>query len=361
MPRIELEGVSKAVAGPVPALADLDLAVADGAILAVLGPSGSGKTTLLRLIAGLDRPSSGRVAFDGKDLAKVSPRTRDVAMVFQNQAPFPHLDVAANLAFGARARRVPGPQVADRVETAAGLLGIAHLLRRMPATLSGGERQRVALGRAIVRGPAVLLLDEPFSNLDAPLRLALRAALRDAHRLMETTTVFVTHDQQEAIAIGDRVAVLDRGRLAQEGRAEDLLDRPASLFVAGFLGDPPMGTLAAEVVREDGHWQVRIEGAEGGTVAVPETGWGEAIRRVGPGLYRLGLGINAVQAEVPDGPSFRLSTIENRGKGRIARLHGGPWVALPASGGFREGDLLQVGLDLDAACWFDPATSRRLP
>jgi ABC-type sugar transport system ATPase subunit len=240
VPALELRSISKIFAGKIAALSDVNLEVAEGAIVAVVGPSGSGKSTLLRIIAGLETPSAGELRLNGIRSNGLAPRERDIAMVFQNNATYPHLTVAENLAFGLKARRVSPVEIRSRVQEMAALLGLTDFLKRKPETLSGGERQRVALGRALVRRPKLLLLDEPFSSLDAPLRVALRAELRQLHRQFHTTTLHVTHDQEEALALGDVVVVLDRGKIAQVGTPEEVYDRPATTAVAAFLGDPPM-------------------------------------------------------------------------------------------------------------------------
>jgi ABC-type sugar transport system ATPase subunit len=213
VPELVLEGVSKVYRGGVQAVRDLHLRVADGELLVLVGPSGCGKTTTLRLIAGLERPTAGTIRLGGRVVNDVPPGDRGVAMVFQDYALYPHLSVRGNLVFRPRLRRVPRDQRQRRAREAADLLGVGHLLDRMPATLSGGERQRVAVGRAITAEPQCLLLDEPFSNLDAPLREQLREVVADVHRRLALTTVYVTHDRRDAEALGDRVAVMAGGRL----------------------------------------------------------------------------------------------------------------------------------------------------
>jgi ABC-type sugar transport system ATPase subunit len=239
---LELAGVS-ARYGALTALRELDLQVADGELLVLVGPSGCGKTTALRTVAGLVRPSAGEVRLAGRDVTGEPPGRRNVAMVFQSYALFPHLDVAANMGFGLRARRVPRAEAAARVERAAAAIGCEHLLARRPWELSGGERQRVALARALVREPDAFLLDEPLSNLDALLRVQMRAELRGLQQRLGATMVHVTHDQVEAMTIGDRLAVLDRGVLQQVGDADALYRRPANRFVARFIGSPAMNLL----------------------------------------------------------------------------------------------------------------------
>jgi len=250
MATLALDAVRRSF-GEVLALDDVTLDVADGELLCVLGPSGSGKSTLLRVVAGLEPADAGSVRIGGRDVAAVAPARRDVAMVFQSFALFPHLDVAGNIGFGLAARGTPAAEREPRVRAAAADLGIEDKLARLPHELSGGERQRVALARGLVRRPAVLLLDEPLSNLDARLRDETRALLRRLHDAHGLTTVHVTHDQAEALSLGDRVAILRDGRLEQAGTPEAVYDEPASAWVAGFLGSPPMnlGVLPAP----DGH------------------------------------------------------------------------------------------------------------
>ncbi|MGH9179939.1 MAG: ABC transporter ATP-binding protein [Acidimicrobiales bacterium] len=226
--------------GDIVALDGVTLDVGAGELLAVLGRSGSGKTTLLRLVAGLEAPSSGAVWIGGKDATSVSAGERGVAMVFQSHALLPHLSVEENIAFGLRSQRLSRRLLSERVEEAARLAGCGHLLARRPAQLSGGEHQRAALARAVARRPRQLLLDEPFASLDASIRAAVRSDLRAALHRLGATVVHVTHDQAEALTLGDRVAVVDRGRLLQVGSADELLDRPASRAVAEFIGTPGM-------------------------------------------------------------------------------------------------------------------------
>lgn len=236
---IRLESLTKSY-GKVIALDGVDLAVRAGEMVTLVGPSGSGKSTILRLIAGLDRPDRGRVVVDGQDVAQVPPHRRAVAMVFQDYALYPHLTVRGNLLFGLRVRRVRRAEADERARAAADRLGIADLLDRYPDETSGGQRQRIALARALLREPTVYLLDEPLASLDAPLRFATRADLLTLHRELGTTTIHVTHDQAEAMTLGDRVVVLDHGRVRQIGPPQQVYDEPADTFVAGFLGSPPM-------------------------------------------------------------------------------------------------------------------------
>jgi multiple sugar transport system ATP-binding protein len=232
--------------GELGAVNEVDLETREGEFLVFLGPSGSGKTTLLRMIAGLEHPTAGEILIGGKVVNDLTPRERRIAMVFQSYALYPHLSVYNNIAFPLKAQKVPKNLHKEKVEWASSLLGIGALLQRKPRELSGGERQRVALARAIVREPAVFLLDEPLSNLDAKLRLSARAELERFHRRVGTTTIYVTHDQVEAMAMGDRVMVLNKGVVRQLGTPKDVYDDPADTFVATFLGSPPMNLVEYE-------------------------------------------------------------------------------------------------------------------
>jgi len=245
MARATFSGVGKRF-GDVLALGDFNLDVADGEMVAVLGPSGCGKSTLLRVTAGLDTLSEGTIALDGRRIDDLPPRARDVAMVFQSYALYPHMTVGGNIEFPLRMRGMGATERRRRAEEVAGLLEIGDLLRRRPAELSGGQRQRVALARALVRRPALFLLDEPLSNLDARLRASVRRYIRDVQRRLRVTSLYVTHDQTEAMTLGDRVVVLDRGRIQQADTPLAVYERPANTFVAGFVGTPPMNLLEAE-------------------------------------------------------------------------------------------------------------------
>ena len=229
--------------GELGAVNEVDLETREGEFLVFLGPSGSGKTTLLRMIAGLETPTAGEILIGGKVVNDLTPRERRIAMVFQSYALYPHLTVYKNIAFPLKAQNVPKNLHKEKVEWAASLLGIGALLQRKPRELSGGERQRVALARAIVREPSVFLLDEPLSNLDAKLRLSAREELERFHRRIGTTTIYVTHDQVEAMAMGDRVMVLNKGVVRQIGTPKEVYDDPADTFVATFLGSPPMNLI----------------------------------------------------------------------------------------------------------------------
>jgi ABC-type sugar transport system ATPase subunit len=246
MATIRIEGVEKIFGSGQPALRRVDLNIADGERLALVGPSGSGKSTLLRIIAGLEQPTRGRVVIDGQDVTDVPPERRDLAMVFQSYALYPHKTVRENLAFGLRMRKVPRPEIDSRVEAAAASLGLSPFLNRLPAQLSGGQRQRVAVGRAIVRNPRAFLFDEPLSNLDPRLRGDTRAELIELHGRLRATMIYVTHDQEEAMTLGQRIAVLRDGRIEQVAGPDEVYNRPATTFVAQFIGSPPMNLIGLE-------------------------------------------------------------------------------------------------------------------
>jgi multiple sugar transport system ATP-binding protein len=232
--------------GEVTAVDGISLVARDGEFMVLLGPSGCGKTTLLRIIAGLEKPTSGDVLIDGQVVNEMPPRARGIAMVFQSYGLYPHLTVWNNIAFPLRTQGTPRDQIKRKVEWAAGLLGIGHLAQRRPRELSGGERQRVALARALVRDPTVFLLDEPLSNLDAKLRASARSDLKQFQQTVRTATIYVTHDQVEAMGMGDRIAVIDHGRLRQVGTPAEIYEHPADEFVASFVGTPPMNLIERE-------------------------------------------------------------------------------------------------------------------
>lgn len=268
MASVTLAGVTKKY-GNVTAVRDLDLAIRDGEFMVLVGPSGCGKTTALRMVAGLEDITGGEIKIEARVVNDIEPRDRDIAMVFQNYALYPHMSVYENMAFGLKLRRLPKQIIDQRVQEAAGLLGIESYLTRKPKELSGGQRQRVALGRAIVREPKVFLMDEPLSNLDAKLRVQTRAELVKLHRRLGITTIYVTHDQVEAMTMGDRIAVMKDGVLQQCDTPMEIYNHPANLFVAGFIGTPSMNQIEAKLVKGTDSKVPYIVDAPGFRVAAP--------------------------------------------------------------------------------------------
>jgi multiple sugar transport system ATP-binding protein len=260
MAEITFAGVSKVYSDGTRAVESLDLAIEDGELMVVVGPSGCGKTTALRMLAGLEEISEGTISIGDEVVNDLTPKERDIAMVFQSYALYPHMTVRENLAFGLRFRKMPKSEIQERVEKAAAVLQIEEYLDRKPKALSGGQRQRVAMGRAIVREPQAFLMDEPLSNLDAKLRVQMRGEIHDLQRRLGVTTVYVTHDQTEAMTLGDRVAVMQRGQLQQVATPQALYERPVNEFVAGFIGSPSINMVEAELDRTDGALSVGFGG-----------------------------------------------------------------------------------------------------
>ena len=254
MAELAFDGVTKVFDGGTVAVDEVDLTVADGEFVVFVGPSGSGKTTLLRMTAGLEDVSEGQISIGGDVVNRLHPMDRDIAMVFQSYALYPHMSVYDNMAFGLKLHKQPKTEIKERVDRAARTLGIDELLKRKPAQLSGGQRQRVAMGRAIVREPAAFLMDEPLSNLDAKLRVQMRAEIQKLQHRLRTTTLYVTHDQTEAMTMGDRVAVMRGGRIVQVDTPQCLYELPVDVFVAGFIGSPAMNLIRARLRRENGRF-----------------------------------------------------------------------------------------------------------
>ncbi len=303
MAKVVLKDVTKRF-GDLLAVDRVSLEIEDGELIVLVGPSGCGKTTILRMVAGLEEVTSGEIWIDGTLVNDVAPKDRDIAMVFQNYALYPHMNVYDNIAFGLRLRGVPRREIDRRVRRAAELLGIADKLQNKPKELSGGQRQRVAVGRAIVREPKVFLFDEPLSNLDAKLRVHMRAELQELHRKLKTTTIYVTHDQVEAMTLGQRVAVLHHGVLQQVDTPQRLYDHPANVFVAGFIGSPAMNFLEARLVEDDRG--LRAEG-EGFQIEIPSERAAQLSDHIGRAVI-VGIRPEHLQAQPPDAkPSPRLT------------------------------------------------------
>lgn len=266
MAEVKLENINKVYPNGFQATHDLSIDVADGEFLVLVGPSGCGKSTALRMVAGLEEISSGTLKIDDRVVNDVEPKDRDIAMVFQNYALYPHMTVADNIGFALKLAKLPKAEIKDRVEKAATILDLTEQLDRKPGQLSGGQRQRVAMGRAIVRQPKAFLMDEPLSNLDAKLRVAMRAEIASLQRDLGVTTLYVTHDQVEAMTMGDRVAVLNKGYLMQVDTPQDLYDSPANVFVAGFIGSPSMNLMEGELAGTPAAPIIKIGGI---SIAVP--------------------------------------------------------------------------------------------
>ena len=276
MAEITLEQLTKVYGDGTRAVSDLDLEIEDGEFVVLVGPSGCGKTSALRMVAGLEPISSGRVLIDGEIVNKLPPKDRDIAMIFQNYALYPHMSAFDNMAFGLKLRGMKRERRGDRVRSTATTLGLAEVLPKKPRTLSGGQRQRVAMGRAIVREPKAFLMDEPLSNLDAKLRVEMRAEIARLQRELGVTTIYVTHDQVEAMTLGDRVAIMRDGVLQQVAKPQELYDRPRNLFVAEFIGSPAMNLVGADLARSNGGLVAKF-----GETALPV---GEGVLSSRPGL-----------------------------------------------------------------------------
>jgi multiple sugar transport system ATP-binding protein len=278
---IVLDNLSKVFSGGVVAVDGVSLTIGSGEFLVLVGPSGCGKSTLLRMIAGLEEVTRGTISIGEREVTDLPPRARDIAMVFQSYALYPHMTVRQNLGYGLKVRKTPRREIGERVTRAAELLGLDELLDRKPAALSGGQRQRVAMGRAIVREPKAFLMDEPLSNLDAKLRVSMRAQLAALHARLATTTIYVTHDQIEAMTLGQRVAVMRDGRIQQVDTPQELYARPANLFVAAFIGSPAMNLVEAELA----HGQVRFGGYAIPLPATDTTPDGQVIAGIRPEAF----------------------------------------------------------------------------
>jgi multiple sugar transport system ATP-binding protein len=345
--------------GEVQAVDNLDLTIADGEFVTLLGPSGCGKSTTLACIAGLEEPSSGSIRFDGADVTDLSPRDRDIAMVFQDYALYPHMSVYDNLAFALSLRKIPRDTVDRSVRRVAEMLGLDVLLQRRPSHLSGGQRQRVALGRAIVRNPVVFLMDEPLSNLDAALRVTTRTEIKRLQRELGTTTIFVTHDQEEAMVLSDRIAILRAGLLQQYGKPREIYADPVNLFVAGFIGSPKMNFL-------DG----RIEGAPGGGRFVldgADVSWPLPGLTPPPGNPAITLGIRPehimLSRDDSDVAPAKIGLVEPVGAVTYVDLDLGG-LALKAStdpsADFDVGEQVRIGFTAPRVFMFDRATGARI-
>jgi multiple sugar transport system ATP-binding protein len=374
---IVLDNVTKVYAGGVVAVDAISLAIESGEFLVLVGPSGCGKSTLLRMIAGLEEVTDGKIAIADRDVTDLPPRSRDVAMVFQTYALYPHMTVRENLGYGLRVRKTSKPETKRKVEEVAEMLGLEQLLDRKPAALSGGQRQRVAMGRAIVREPKAFLMDEPLSNLDAKLRVGMRAQLSALHHRLGTTTVYVTHDQVEAMTLGHRVAVMRDGRIQQIDTPQALYNRPTNLFVAAFIGSPAMNLVEADVgdgALEFGGYRipVSLDGAMPPRVVVgirpeafSEAGGAspelptievtvEVVEELGPDTLVI---FNVEEAKVDVGEIHEEAGDEED----LLKIEGVHFTArLDPQSSPRPGDTIRLAVDTSRFHYFDPATGLRL-
>jgi multiple sugar transport system ATP-binding protein len=362
MATVSLDRVRKMYPNGQVGVDDASFDIASGELLVLVGPSGCGKTTLLRMIAGLETISSGTLRIDGKVVNDVAPKDRDIAMVFQNYALYPHMTVAENLAFGLRLRGKSRDEIERRVRDAARLLELQDRLDATPAALSGGQRQRVALGRALVREPKVFLLDEPLSNLDAKLRLSMRVEIARLHAQLGTTMIYVTHDQVEAMTLGQRIVVLDGGRIQQIDTPMHLYDQPANLFVAGFLGSPAMNLLHGEL-QHDGRWQLAMPG---GVLDMGDL-FAQAVALQAWIDREIVLGVRPEHLQpTKDGEAVltaMVEVIEPVGNEIFLNLRHGErmLVSRVAPGQMPEqGSLLRLGMATDHLHFFDPAGGGRI-
>ena len=352
MATLELHDLRKSF-GTTPVLHNVDLALASGEMLVIVGASGCGKSTLLRLVAGLEVPSSGRIVLDGRDVGGLDPAARDIAMVFQNYALYPHMSVFDNMAYALRIRGQTADEIRRRVEDTAALLGLESLLQRKPRQLSGGQRQRVAMGRAIVREPKLFLFDEPLSNLDAKLRMTMRAEIRRLQRRMGVTSLYVTHDQIEAMTLGDRLLVLHHGRVVQLATPMEVFERPADIYVAGFIGAPAMNFLPATLCGEGSAARLDL-----GLLV----GFADG-RRAGPDGRRLTLGIRPEHVRLEEGGlTVQVDLLEPLGSETvvIGRLADGTLFSVKLLAGVPVGETLAVALPAGSIHVFDAETGLRL-
>jgi multiple sugar transport system ATP-binding protein len=357
MARVEFRNVSKVYGQGRRALTSISLEIHDGEFLVLVGPSGCGKSTLLRTLAGLEEPTDGEVWIGDRLVNGVPPKDRDIAMVFQNYALYPHMTAYDNIAFALKIRRVARHEVEARVRRAATILGIEPLLGKMPRALSGGERQRVALGRAIVRDPRVFLFDEPLSNLDAKLRSEMRAEISALHRRLGVTTVYVTHDQVEAMTMGQRIVVLRDGEVQQAGRPLTIYREPANLFVAGFIGSPSMNFLDCGV-ESDGA-AVRID-----DMRLPLQGsFPPALRPYAGRTVTLGIRPEDVRIDSAEGLPARVSLVEPTGGEAYVHADAGGRrvvVRVPGASAAAAGDAIRLRVDPRRAHFFDAGTGYRI-
>jgi multiple sugar transport system ATP-binding protein len=365
MAQVQFIDVKKVYDGGVVAARDINLTIEDKELLVLVGPSGCGKSTVLRMVAGLEDASEGQILFDDTVVNNMSPKKRNVAMVFQSYALYPHMSVFDNLAFSLKLAKLPKDEIKKRVQETAEILGIDKLLKRKPKALSGGQRQRVALGRAIVRNPSIFLFDEPLSNLDAKMRVQMRTEIRKLNLRIQTTMLYVTHDQVEAMTLGDRLAVMNEGLILQLGTPLDLYNNPTDRFVAAFIGSPAMNFIEGEVTGDESS-QLKTAFT---TIPLPDK-FNKALKENGSGKLTLGIRPENVFTQIPDGDAGRFHKIEGKvevieplGNEIIFHINCGEQVLVARERSDREGSpgaAISVYLDLDNIHLFDAATNKAL-
>ena len=359
MATVSFDGTRKAF-GAHEVLKGVSLDVADGEFVILVGPSGCGKSTLLRMLAGLEQATDGDIRIDGRSVIGVSPKDRDIAMVFQTYALYPHMTVAENMGFSLRLAKAPKAEADARIQTAANMLDLGQLLDRYPKQLSGGQRQRVAMGRAIVRDPKVFLFDEPLSNLDAKLRVQMRAEIKALHQRLKTTSIYVTHDQVEAMTMADRIVVMNGGKIEQVGTPLELYDSPANVFVAGFIGSPSMNFLGGAIERHSGTAVFRSDG--GFTLPLPP---GSASAREG---QRVVYGVRPEHIEIAADSrevqfSLSIQVVEPMGSETVivaGHAAGMITVTHRGRGEYRPGGLIRLIVDPSLAHVFDRSSGQRI-
>jgi len=359
MATLSFRNVKKTYAGNVAVIHGIDVDVKDGEFIVIVGPSGCGKSTLMRMVAGLETVSSGEILIDDKVVNNLEPAERDIAMVFQNYALYPHMSVFDNMAYGLKIRKFPKEDIRKRVEDAAKILELDKLLDRRPRQLSGGQRQRVAMGRAIVREPKVFLFDEPLSNLDAKLRVAMRLEIMKLHRRLDTTSLYVTHDQVEAMTLAHRMIVMNQGVPEQIGTPMEVFEKPASIFVAGFIGSPPMNLITVST-SADG----KVTTQDGVALQIPAD---QVPANVRGHSVILGIRPEHITLNSPGIPA-EVEMIETLGSEQLLHARCGQSsvvvrcaTSLLASTPFKPGDQVQLGTDGQHALhWFNPETGRRV-
>ncbi len=356
MAKVELRNIRKTYgkgAKSIDVIHGISVDIADGEFVVMVGPSGCGKSTLLRMVAGLEDISGGDIVIGDRVVNQLEPKDRDIAMVFQNYALYPHMSVYENMAYGLKIRRLSKDDIETRVQKAAGILELGNLLQRTPRQLSGGQRQRVAMGRAIVREPAVFLFDEPLSNLDAKLRVQMRLEIQKLHRTLGTTSLYVTHDQVEAMTLGQRMIVMNAGRAEQIGTPAEVYGKPATTFVASFIGSPPMNLLRGQV-SSDGSW---FDLGNGATVSLPT-----AYNAIADRECILGLRPEHLTLGRP-GLTIDVLLVEALGADLLVHAQIGDQplvVRAPAGTPVAAGERVMAGFDAASLHWFDSATSHRL-